>query len=92
MRLLAQIHRAKERQDVDRRVGDVLGKALGGAQDLALSRKEGEDGASLCCQCGADRADHLILDPRGGIAAEIACLHVEGAAVACDHRCVVEKG
>ena len=60
------------------------------ALDLGLAGQERQDGAGLRAQRPHDRVGHLVLDAGVGIAAEVARLDREGAALAGDDGRVVQ--
>ena len=98
--LRLHVHRAVEGSEHDRRVADALGQSLLDPPDLGLAGQERQDGAGFRPQRPHHRVRDLILDARAGIAAQIARLDREGAALAGDdgsiaqdlrHPCAVER-
>ncbi len=89
--LHVRVERAVERHHVDRGIGDALAHEIAGAADFGRARQERKHRARLLAHRAFDRVGHLPLDRRARIAAEIARLDLEGAALALDHRRIAEK-
>ncbi|PHJ84515.1 hypothetical protein VF04_36165, partial [Nostoc linckia z7] len=74
--------------DVGRQTSQPLGRPL----DLGDAGQQGEQAALLFAQRAADGGRHFVLDPRFGCAAEVAEFERVAAALAFDHRRVIEQG
>jgi hypothetical protein len=66
-------------------------KTLGGAADFRCTRQKSQHRAVFIVECAQDRAGHLRLDAFARVAAEIARVHIEGAALAFNDRRVAEN-
>jgi hypothetical protein len=71
--------------DIDIGAERALGEALGGAQNLALAGKKGQQAPWLRVQGAADGASHGLLDGQAIVATKVAGVHRPGAAMDFDH-------
>ena len=80
-----------KRDHVDRRIGDPLAQQRLGAADFGGAGQERQHRAGLGAQRPRHRVGDLPFDRRRRVAAEIARLDREGAALAFDHRRIAQE-
>jgi hypothetical protein len=84
--LVAGVERAIERGDLDGRVADAFGQALGGSKDLALAGQEDQHASGFLCERALDGADDAVLQAQPLVTPEVVGRDREGAALALDDR------
>ncbi len=90
--LFGTVEGAEQRHDVDRRVPDGGRQQFGRAADLGGAGEEDQRRAALLGESAAHCAGDLVLQPRGGIAADMARHDGKGAPSALHHRRPADQG